>query len=77
MFLRAADKYKKEYKKNPVLIIDHANRLATTQEKLLGIIQDYAKNYADRGNVTIAFVSSEGCIPLSMMGTLISSQVRL
>jgi hypothetical protein len=71
VFLHAADKYKKEYKKIPVLIIDNANRLAEKQLELLEQIQDYAKLATDQGRATVVFVSSEGRVPRCMMGIYI------
>ena len=70
-FFRAAAKYKHEYKRIPVLIIDNANRLAEKQLELLEQIQDYAKRAVDQGTATIVFVSSEGRVPRRMMGMLI------
>jgi hypothetical protein len=65
---RHATKYKQEYEKIPVLIIDNANKLAQRQPKLLDLFQDYAKNAADNGLVSVVFVSSEGRVPRRMMG---------
>jgi chromosomal replication initiation ATPase DnaA len=66
-----AIKYRHEYEKIPVLIIDNANKLAPKQQELLDLFQDYAKRAADEGIVTIVFVSSEGRVPRRMMGKLI------
>ena len=71
VFSHTAIKYKREYKKVPVLIIDNANRLAEKQQRLLDLIQDYAKRAADEGIATVVFVSSEGCVPRRMIGMLI------
>jgi len=68
VFSDVATKYKREFKKVPVLIIDNANRLAQNQQKILDLFQDYAKLAADEGMVTIMFVSSEGRVPRHMMG---------
>jgi len=65
---RHAIKYKQEYGKIPVLIIDNANRLAQKKQELLDLFQDYAKDAADKGRVTVVFVSSEGRVPRRMMG---------
>jgi chromosomal replication initiation ATPase DnaA len=65
---RHAIKYKQEYGKIPVLIIDNANRLAQKQQELLDLFQDYAKDAADKGRVTVVFMLSEGHVPRSMMG---------
>ena len=64
---RHAIKYKQEYGKIPVLIIDNANKLAEKQQRLLDLFQDYAKSAADNGLVSIVFVSSEGRVPRRMM----------
>ena len=61
-------KFKKEYGKIPVLIIDNANRLAEKHQTLLNLLQDYAKDTTDKGRVTVVFVSSEGHVPRRMMG---------
>jgi len=71
VFSHIAIKYKREYKRVPVLIIDNANRLAEKQQRLLDLIQDYAKRAADEGIATIVFVSSEGRVPRRMIGMLI------
>jgi Cdc6-like AAA superfamily ATPase len=68
---RHAIKYKQEYGKIPVLIIDNANRLSEKQQELLNLFQDYAKDAADKGRVTVMFVSSEGRLLRRMMGKLI------
>ena len=67
VFSRLAIKYKQEYRRVPVLIIDNANRLAQKQPGLLDLFQDYAKSAADNGIVTVVFVSSEGRVPRRMM----------
>jgi chromosomal replication initiation ATPase DnaA len=40
-----AIKYKQEYKRVPVLIIDNANRLAQKKQEILDHLQDYAKDH--------------------------------
>jgi hypothetical protein len=70
VFSYVAEKYRKEYKRVPVLIIDNANRLAEMHQRLLDLIQDYAKRAADEGTATVVFVSSKGRIPSRMMGKL-------
>ena len=74
-FSRAAVKYKREYKKIPVLIIDNVNRLAENQMELLEQIQDFAKRASDQGKAVVVFVSSEGHVPRHMMGKLILFRV--
>ena len=68
---RQARKFKQEYGKTPVLIIDNANRLADEHQWSLDLFQDYAKDAADKGRVTVVFVSSEGQVPRRLMGKLI------
>ena len=72
-----AIKYKQEYRKIPVLIIDNTNRLAQKMQKILDLFQDYAKDAADKGTVTVVFVSSEGRVPRRMMGKSIMFEVLL
>jgi hypothetical protein len=67
-FSRRATKYKQEYGRVPVLIIDNANKLAQNQQKLLDLFQDYARSTADDGIATVVFVSSEGRVPRHMTG---------
>ena len=45
---RHAIKYKQEYGKIPVLIIDNANKLSQKRQRLLDLFQDYAKSAADQ-----------------------------
>jgi len=67
VFTKLAIKYKHEYNRVPVLIIDNANRLAQKQQELLNLFQDYAKLATDNERVSVVFVSSEGRIPHQMM----------
>jgi hypothetical protein len=62
-----AIKYKQEYKRVPVLIIDNANRLTQKNQTLLDHFQDFAKDTADNGIISVIFVSSEGRVPRHMM----------
>jgi hypothetical protein len=67
VFSDFAIKYKQEYKRAPVLIINNANRLGQKQPRLLHQFQGYAKGTADKGTASVVFVSSEGRVPLRMM----------
>jgi hypothetical protein len=58
-----AIKYKQEYKRVPVLIIDNANRLAQKKQEILDHLQDYAKDTADQGTISVVFMSSKGRVP--------------
>jgi hypothetical protein len=73
VFSHLAIKYKQEYGRVPVLIIDNANKLAQKQEPLLNQLQDYAKSTADKGIATVVFVPSEGHVPRRMMRKSIMS----
>jgi chromosomal replication initiation ATPase DnaA len=72
---RHAIKYKHEYDKIPVLIIDNADKLAPKQQELLDLFQDYAKRAADERIVTVMFVSSEDRVLCHMMGKSIMFMV--
>jgi hypothetical protein len=67
IFSHFATKYKQEYKKMPVLIINNVNRLAQKQPRLLDLLQGYAKDTADKVTASVVFVSSEGRIPHRMI----------
>jgi Cdc6-like AAA superfamily ATPase len=70
-----AIKYKQEYEKIPVLIIDDANKLTEEHQKVLNLFQDYAKNAADEGIITVVFMSNEGRVPRRMRGKSIMFMV--
>jgi hypothetical protein len=55
----------------PALIIDNANRLAQKNQELLDHFQDYAKDTADNGTISVVFMSSKGRVPRRMMRKLI------
>ncbi|RIA98869.1 P-loop containing nucleoside triphosphate hydrolase protein [Glomus cerebriforme] len=55
--------YMKTYKRPMVLILDQIDRIAKKDPEFLGILQDFAKDYADKGSIIIVFVSSESLIP--------------
>jgi KaiC/GvpD/RAD55 family RecA-like ATPase len=67
IFSHFAEKYKQEYKRAPVLIIDNANRLAQKHQRLLDIFQYYAKKATDDDIATVMFVSNEDCVLRRMM----------
>ena len=70
VFSRLAIKYKQEYGKIPVLIIDDANKLTQKQQRLLDLFQDYAKEAADKGIAKVVFMSNERCVLHRMMSKL-------
>ena len=65
-FSAFAIKYKREYKRAPVLIINNANRLAQKQPGLLDTFQCYAKKATDERTASVVFVSGEGHVPARM-----------
>ena len=67
-FSRAAIKFREEYKKIPVSILDNTNRLSERQQCLLHKFEDYTRNASDRGIATVVFVSNEGYVPHHMKG---------
>jgi hypothetical protein len=62
-FTHVATKYRDDHGVTPVLVIDNTNKLPRT---LLAQFQDYAKEAADKNQVRVVFVSSEGHIPRRM-----------
>ena len=63
----AAAKFKAKYGRPMVLVIDSADRLAKQCPAFLEILQDFAKDSADEGNLRIVFISSDGStLPLLM-----------
>src|SRR5947207_2210227 len=50
-----------------VLVIDNTNYLANDNPRYLALLQDIAKNAADRREFTTVFVCSESRAPLMMM----------
>jgi hypothetical protein len=69
-FSRLAIKYKQEYGKVPVLIIDDASLLVQGQQSLLNLFQDYAADTADKGIASVVFMFSESRGPRRMIGEL-------
>ncbi|KYQ88844.1 hypothetical protein DLAC_10646 [Tieghemostelium lacteum] len=56
----AATRYKQQYNRPPVLVIDNINWLALKDSEMLEVLQDFAKNHADKSDLTVVFVSSDG-----------------
>jgi Cdc6-like AAA superfamily ATPase len=82
VLFRFAIKYKQEYKKVPVLIIDNADRLAQEDQKLLNLLQDYAEDAAEKEIIEVVFMANEDrTIPLmagkSIMFTVVENASRL
>jgi hypothetical protein len=61
--LTAAAEYINRHNKPPVLIIDNVNRLAQKSPDMLEMLQDFAKDCADRSHLLVMFVGSEGHAP--------------
>ncbi|CAG8763918.1 18160_t:CDS:2, partial [Dentiscutata erythropus] len=49
-----------------VLILDQVDRIAKDDPKFLGILQDFAKDCADKGSIVVVFIASEGISPQIM-----------
>ncbi|CAG8532037.1 11459_t:CDS:2 [Scutellospora calospora] len=64
--LRTANYYMKKYKRPIVLILDQVDRIAKDDPKFLRILQDFAKDCADKGTLVIVFIASEGLVPQIM-----------
>ncbi|EGG21986.1 hypothetical protein DFA_01872 [Cavenderia fasciculata] len=60
----AAAAYTAKHGIPPVLIIDNINWLALRDREMLEVLQDYAKIHADKGDLVIVFVSSDGNGPV-------------
>jgi len=60
---KATVQYRKETNKQVVLVIDNCNIFAKEFEKEFSMLQDWAKEMADRGLVRVVFVASEGFVP--------------
>ncbi|KAF0424565.1 hypothetical protein F8M41_006508 [Gigaspora margarita] len=58
--LKAAKYYKEKYRRPMVLILDQVDRIAKKNYEFLEMLQDFAKNCADRGSLVIIFIASEG-----------------
>eukprot|EP01132_Coremiostelium_polycephalum_P010812 gene10812-13244_t len=56
----AATRYKQKHGKAPVLVIDNINWLALEDQKMLKVLQDFAKIHADKAGLIVVFVSSDG-----------------
>ncbi|RHZ65139.1 hypothetical protein Glove_319g144 [Diversispora epigaea] len=55
--------YKKKYKRPVVLVLDQVDRIAKNDSRFLEILQDFAKDCADRHSLIIIFIASEGLVP--------------
>jgi hypothetical protein len=66
-FSRLAIKYKQQYGRIPVLIIDNVDRLTQKHQGLLDLFQDYAKDASDKGRAAVVFVFSGDQVRRRMM----------
>ena len=64
---KAAESYTKRNLKPPVLIIDNVERLAQNSPSVLATLQDFAKDHADKHDLTIVFVSGESSASRSLL----------
>jgi len=58
-----ASYYVRKHKWPIVLVLDQVDHIAKQDPNFLGILQDFAKDHADRGSIIIVFVASEGLAP--------------
>ncbi|CAG8658811.1 5103_t:CDS:2, partial [Racocetra fulgida] len=72
-WIRALDRFKcgakaylKAYGKPAVIVYDNVSRLAREAPELLDILQDDAKDNADKSSYISLFVTSEGTVPIRM-----------
>ncbi|RHZ44228.1 hypothetical protein Glove_750g52 [Diversispora epigaea] len=63
---RTAIYYMKKYKRPIVLVLDQVDRIAKTDPEFLGILQDFAKDCADKGTLVFVFIASEDLVPQIM-----------
>ena len=67
-FRHYAEEFRQKNQGQPaVLVIDNINYLANKKPEFLEMLQDIAKNSADRREFTIVFVCSVGRAPLMVM----------
>jgi hypothetical protein len=62
IFSDFADKYKRDYGKLPVLIINDADYLTESNSNILEVLQDYAKLVTDTDIAEVVFVSGKGIL---------------
>jgi hypothetical protein len=63
----AAAAFKDEHGRPMVLVFDSVDRLAKGAPEFLAFLQDFAKDCADKGNLRIVFITSDGsALPLLM-----------
>eukprot|EP01111_Echinosteliopsis_oligospora_P011630 TRINITY_DN3884_c0_g1_i4.p1 TRINITY_DN3884_c0_g1~~TRINITY_DN3884_c0_g1_i4.p1 ORF type:complete len:372 (+),score=47.72 TRINITY_DN3884_c0_g1_i4:78-1193(+) len=63
VLIKAAVEFKERHNRPPVLIIDNINRLAEKSPRMLTQLQQLAKDHADKKDLIIVFVTSEGKAP--------------
>nr|CAG8568349.1 3407_t:CDS:2 [Entrophospora candida] len=72
--IKTAFCYMEEYKRPMVLVLDQVDRIAKRDQEFLGILQDFAKDCADKHALVIIFVASEGLVP-QLMRSIIPLEV--
>ncbi|RUS19377.1 hypothetical protein BC937DRAFT_87578 [Endogone sp. FLAS-F59071] len=65
-FRHSAAIYKAKYNKHAVLILDDISKLARKHPEVIGMLQDIAKDVADKEEFAFVFVTSEGTVPRLM-----------
>ena len=64
----AAKQFRAKHGRPATLVLDGVDYIAKGDEKFMGLLQDFAKNCADAGDLRVVFVSSDGTAPAFMMG---------
>ena len=65
--IAAAAAFKLQHNRPMVLVIDSVDRLAKGIPEFLAFLQDFAKDCADKGNLRLVFITSDGsALPLLM-----------
>ena len=66
--LAAAEQFHAKHGRPATLVLDGVDYIVKSDEKFMGLLQDFAKNCADAGDLRVIFVSSDGTAPAFMMG---------
>ncbi|RIB30803.1 P-loop containing nucleoside triphosphate hydrolase protein [Gigaspora rosea] len=75
--LNTAHHYMKEYKRPIVLVLDQVDRIAKRDPMFFEILQDFAKDCADRGTLVIVFIASDGLVPRVMQSRSAWSRAKI
>lgn len=62
LLLKTAIEYKQKHNSPMVLVLDQIDRIAKKDAEFLGMLQDFAKDCADKGILIVVFVASESLV---------------